>query len=108
VRVDNPPLRLSVTGAVSGGAVEGVLRLAARASDPVERVVLYADGKQVSRDSTAPYSLVWDTTAAAGGGYELVLSARDAHGHPLSRNWVTHHVRVPGADSFGVGFDTLR
>jgi len=126
VRVDNPPLRLTVTGAVSGGAVAGVLRLAARPSGPVERVVLYADGRPVSRDSTPPYSLAWDTTRETEGEHTLLLAARDRHGHraslalpvlvanapafpdALSRNWVTHHVLVPGADSFGVGFDQLR
>jgi hypothetical protein len=121
VRVANPPLRLRVTGAVSGGAVQGVLRLAARANGPVERVVLYADGVPVSRDSTAPYSLVWNTTTQTEGDHELALYARDRHGHraelplpvvvanaptfpdALSRNWVTHHVVVPGTDYFGPG-----
>jgi hypothetical protein len=121
VRVANPPLRLRVIGAVSGGAVQGVLRLGARANGPVDRVVLYADGKPVSRDATAPYSLVWDTTTASEGDHELVLYARDRHGHraelrlpvvvanapafpdALSRNWVTHHVVVPGTDFFGPG-----
>jgi hypothetical protein len=121
VRVANPPLRLRVVGAVAGGAVQGVLRLGARTNDAVDRVVLYVDGRPVSRDSTAPYSLVWDTTAATEGGHRLVVYARDRHGHratlplgvvvanaptfpdALSRNWVTHHVVVPGADLFGAG-----
>ena len=121
VRVANPPLRLRVIGAVSGGAVQGILRLGARANASVDRVVLYADGKLVSRDSTAPYTLVWDTTAQAEGSHELVLYARDRHGHraelplpvvvanaptfpdALSRNWVTHHVVVPGPDYVAPG-----
>jgi N-acetyl-anhydromuramyl-L-alanine amidase AmpD len=118
VRIANPPLRVRVIGAVSGGAVSGVLRLATRANDPVDRVVLYADGKPVSRDSSAPYSLVWDTTTQAEGSHSLVVYARDRYGHraslrlpvvvanaptfpdALSRNWVTHHVVVPGNDFF--------
>jgi hypothetical protein len=121
VRVANPPLRLRVVGAVAGGAVQGMLRLGARLNEPVDRVMLYADGKPVSRDSTAPYSLVWDTTAQDEGGHRLVVYARDRHGHrasldlpvvvanaptfpdALSRNWVTHHVVVPGTDYVGPG-----
>ena len=116
VRVVNPPLHVRVTGAVSGSAVGGILHLGARVDGKVDRVVLYADGRAVSRDTTAPYSLVWDTTERAEGAHELVVYARDAHGHraaltlpvvvanaptfpdALSRNWVTHHVVVPGAD----------
>jgi N-acetyl-anhydromuramyl-L-alanine amidase AmpD len=116
VRVDNPPLRVRVTGAVSGGAVSGVLHLSARVNGRVERVVLYADGRPVSRDATSPYSLAWDTTLVGEGQHELLVYARDAHGHraalplpvvvandsifpaALGRNWVTHHVVVVGAD----------
>jgi N-acetyl-anhydromuramyl-L-alanine amidase AmpD len=116
VHVVNPPLRVRVAGAVSGGAVDGVVRLAARVSGPVERVVLYADGKPVSRDATQPYALVWDTTKQREGPHRLVVYARDAQGHravlrmpvvvanapvfpdALTRNWVTHHVVVPGTE----------
>jgi N-acetyl-anhydromuramyl-L-alanine amidase AmpD len=110
VRVDNPPLRIRVTGAVSGGAVYGHLNLTATVSQPVDRVVLYADGQPVSRDSSAPFSLQWDTIGQSEGSHALMVYARDAHGHraalqlpvvvandpsfptALSRNWVTHHL----------------
>jgi hypothetical protein len=99
-----------VTGAVSGGAVQGDLTLNARANESVDRVTLYADGKPVSRDATAPYTLHWDTTSESEGAHELLVYARDKYGHraaltlpvlvanapgfpaALSRNWVTHHV----------------
>jgi N-acetyl-anhydromuramyl-L-alanine amidase AmpD len=115
VRVVNPPLRVRVAGAVSGGAVAGMLRLNARPNRRVGRVVLYADGRPVSRDATWPYSLAWDTTAATEGGHQLVVYARDLRGRraalalpvlvanapefptALSSNWVTHHVVVAGA-----------
>ena len=120
VRVANPPLRVRVTGAVAGGAVQGMIQLHAQVDEPVQRVVLYADGKPVSRDAPRPYSLLWDTTGQVEGPHELVVYARDAHGHraalqlpvvvanastfpaALSRNWVTHHVVVPWA-----GFDVV-
>lgn len=118
VRVVNPPLRVRVAGAVSGGAVRGLLTLSARTNRDVDRVVLYADGKPVSRDDTAPYTLRWDTRAQPEGDHSLLVYARDKHGHraaltlpvvvanapvfpaALSRNWVTRHVDT------GVDYET--
>jgi N-acetyl-anhydromuramyl-L-alanine amidase AmpD len=107
IRVDNPPLRVRVSGAVSGGAIDGVLSLHAQISEQVERVALYADGVAVSRDSTAPYTLSWDTRTAGEGAHHLLVYARGLHGRraalelpvvvanaaivpaALTRNWVT-------------------
>ena len=49
-------------------------------SYPVQRIVLYVDGKPVSRDGSAPYRLHWDSTAAAEGPHELVVYGRTAGG----------------------------
>ena len=107
VRVANAPMRLDVTGAVAGGAVAGTVALDVQASEPVERIALYADGKPVSRDGSAPYRLLWDTADANEGGHSLVVYARGLHGRraalslpvvvanaptfprALTRNWVT-------------------
>ena len=117
VRVANPPLRVGVSGAVAGSAVAGVVQLTARPSEPVERVVLYVDGRPVSRDAEAPYSLTWDTAGEREGGHRVVVYARDRHGHraaldlpvvvaaspefpaALRSDWVTQHVVVPQVDS---------
>jgi N-acetyl-anhydromuramyl-L-alanine amidase AmpD len=79
VRVDNPPLQIGITGAISGGAVSGVLELGAQPSEPVDRVALYVDGKAVSRDASAPYALRWDTTTASEGAHTLLVYARGVH-----------------------------
>jgi N-acetyl-anhydromuramyl-L-alanine amidase AmpD len=110
VVVKNPPMHVRIAGAVNGGAVYGLLRLSATVNQPAQRVVLYADGKPVSRDEKAPFTLTWDTRTQAEGEHQLVIYARDAHGHratlqlpvmvanaptfpaSLSRNWVTHHL----------------
>ena len=76
VRVANPPLQIGVTGAVAGGAVNGVLELTANPNEQVARVTLYVDGKPVSRDSSHPYRLRWNTTAAAEGEHTLLVYAR--------------------------------
>jgi N-acetyl-anhydromuramyl-L-alanine amidase AmpD len=113
VHVVNPPMRVRVTGAVSGGAVQGVLTLSAHLNEPAERVALYADGKAVSRDATPPFKLSWNTASQSEGRHALMVYARDAHGHraalrlpvvvanapafpdTLSRNWVTRHLGDP-------------
>jgi N-acetyl-anhydromuramyl-L-alanine amidase AmpD len=114
VRVENPPLRISIAGASAGSAVSGVLALGANTNELVDRVTLYADGKPVSRDASRPYSLRWDTTAASEGEHTLVVYARgirratltipvvvaNAPEFPaaLARNWVTHRALE---DAFG-------
>jgi N-acetyl-anhydromuramyl-L-alanine amidase AmpD len=106
VRVANAPLRVDVTGAVSGGAVRGVVELGATTNELVDRVTLYVDGKPVSRDASRPYRLQWNTASAAEGAHTLLVYARgtrraaltipvvvaNAPEFPetLSRNWVTH------------------
>jgi N-acetyl-anhydromuramyl-L-alanine amidase AmpD len=113
IRVENPPLRVQVTGADSGGAVTGELTLGVHVSQAAERVVLYADGRPVSRDSRGPFTLRWDTASVADGAHTLEVYVRGAHGHraaltvpvlvansgslpqALTRNWVTGRVLSP-------------
>lgn len=106
VRVVNPPLRIEITGATPGSAVNGMLELGASTNERVDRVTLYVDGKPVSRDASRPYRLLWDTTAATEGQHTLLVYARgtrraaltipvvvaNAAEYPatLARNWVTH------------------
>jgi hypothetical protein len=88
VRVANAPLRLALTGAISGGAVSGLLTIGVGVQEPIERVALYVDGKPVSRDGAAPYTVHWDTTAESEGTHSLLVYARTKHGRRAA-------VRVP-------------
>jgi N-acetyl-anhydromuramyl-L-alanine amidase AmpD len=115
LRVVNPPMRAGVTGALPGGAVSGRLGLTVRPSEAAERVVLYADGKPVSRDSSAPYELQWNTLDADEGSHDLLVYVLGEHGHraavslpvvvanssefpaALSGDWMKH----PLNDSYG-------
>jgi hypothetical protein len=110
IRVANPPLRVRVTGAVSGGAVQGTVALGVGVNQKVERVTLYVDGKPVSRDASAPFTVYWDTLGTSEGAHTLLVYARGVHGHraaltlpvlvannptfpaALARNWVTHRI----------------
>jgi N-acetyl-anhydromuramyl-L-alanine amidase AmpD len=98
IRVANPPLRVRITGAVSGGAVNGVLGIGARANGPVDRIALYVDGKPVSRDGKPPYRLRWDTRAATEGAHRLVVYARGRRG--THRASLTVPVVVANAPTF--------
>jgi N-acetyl-anhydromuramyl-L-alanine amidase AmpD len=78
VRVANPPLELTLTGAGSG--VHGVADIGVGVSERIERVALYVDGKAVSRDGSSPYSLVWDTRGAVEGPHDVIVYARGRNG----------------------------
>jgi N-acetyl-anhydromuramyl-L-alanine amidase AmpD len=76
VRVANPGIQLTLSGAYEGMPVAGVAAIGVRPSEDVERVALYVDGRAVSRDGSAPYELVWDTRAETEGPHELTVYAR--------------------------------
>jgi hypothetical protein len=60
--------------------VSGLLSLGVRADEPLQRVSLSADGRPVSRDSSVPYGLSWDTTQQSEGAHTLVVYATGEHG----------------------------
>jgi N-acetyl-anhydromuramyl-L-alanine amidase AmpD len=85
VRVNNPPIELAVQGVAPESGLRGDVAIAVEPSYPVKRVVLYVDGKPVSRDATAPYELHWDSTGAEEGPHELTVYARTAGGRRAAR-----------------------
>ena len=76
VKVANPPIKLEIGGLTDGSGTEGVAHLSVKTTEPVDGVALYVDGRPVSRDRSAPYELVWDTTSEAEGPHELLVYAR--------------------------------
>ena len=80
VRVNNKPIELALTGVAPEGGLRGEVTIGATPSYPVRRLVLYVDGKPVSRDATPPYRLRWDSTAAAEGPHQVVVYGRTAGG----------------------------
>jgi len=96
VRVANPPMRLRVSGAAPDAGLHGVARLGVRTGERTRRVVLWVDGRPVSRDDSPPFRLRWDTTGALEGPHRLVVTARSTGG----RRGVTRlAVVVANADS---------
>jgi N-acetyl-anhydromuramyl-L-alanine amidase AmpD len=85
VRVHNKPIELALEGIAPEGGARGDVTIDVKPSYPVRRVVLYVDGKPVSRDSSVPFSLHWDSTVAAEGPHELLVYGRTAGGRRAAR-----------------------
>jgi glucose/arabinose dehydrogenase len=80
---DSTPPTAQITSPPAG-AVSGTVTVAANATDNVgvAGVTFQLDGATLgAEDTSAPYSVAWDTTTAAGGSHTLTAIARDAAGN---------------------------
>jgi chitodextrinase len=83
VQVDNDtvPPSVALTAPADGATVTGVVQLAADASDDraLAGVRFRLDGIDLgAEDTTAPYTLDWDSAGATSGSHSLTAVARDA------------------------------
>jgi hypothetical protein len=84
VDVDLVSPTVSLTAPGAGSVVSNTVTLSAAASDNVgvAGVVFLVDGTVVGiEDTTAPYSLAWDTRGVANGAHAVTARARDAAGN---------------------------
>ena len=75
---------VAVTSPLDAASVTGTIPVSADASDDVGVVGVQfkLDGNVLgTEDTTAPYSVNWNTTAAVNGPHTLTATARDAAGH---------------------------
>ena len=82
--VDTEPPVVALTSPPDGATVSGTVTLSADATDnvAVAGVQFMLDGFDLgAEDTTAPYSLAWDTTTASRGIHTLTAEARDAAGN---------------------------
>jgi len=89
---DTTPPTVSVTSPPSGATVSGSISVTANASDNVGvvGVQFQLDGVNAgSEDTSAPYSVPWDTTSASNGSHTLTAVARDAAGNRTTSAPVT-------------------
>src|SRR5436309_3911105 len=92
VTVDNSPPAVSITSPANGATVGGTVNVTANASDNVGVVGVQfrLDGANLGgEDTTAPYSVSWDTTTAGNGSHTLTAVARDAAGNTAPSAAVT-------------------
>jgi hypothetical protein len=78
---DTTPPAVSLSAPAAGATVSGTTTVSASASDNVGVVGVQfkLDGANLGgEDTSAPYSVSWDTTSASNGGHSLTALARDA------------------------------
>jgi hypothetical protein len=84
VTADNTPPVVAVTAPAAGASVSGTVTVTAGATDSigVVGVQFFLDGVALgAEDTTAPYSIAWDTQAGSNGPHTLSAVARDAAGN---------------------------
>ena len=85
---DTIPPVTSLTAPAAGATVSGTVNVTANATDNVgvAGVQFKLDGAALgAEDTAAPYSVSWNTTAAANGIHSLTAVARDAAGNQTTR-----------------------
>ena len=87
---DTPPT-VSMTSPSAGANASHVVPLAATASDDVGVVAVdfFVDGTNLGQDTTAPYTLDWDSTVASNGPHTLTARARDTAGNQTTSTGVS-------------------
>src|SRR4030095_14257296 len=84
VTVDNIAPTIAMTAPASGSTIAGTLNVSANASDNlgVAGVQFKLDGANLgAEDTSAPYSISWNTLLATNGAHVLSAVARDAAGN---------------------------
>jgi hypothetical protein len=82
--LDNPPTGVSLTSPSDGATISGTETFTGTASDDhgVSRVEFWCDGSVLlGTATTAPYTITWNTAAAADGSHTFTCKAYDAAGH---------------------------
>ncbi|WP_257459358.1 Ig-like domain-containing protein [Archangium lipolyticum] len=80
--VDSTPPSVSLTAPAAGSTLKGTVTLSASASDNfgVARVDFYDGSTLLGTDTTAPFSLSWDSRSVPNGAHSLSVIAFDAVG----------------------------
>lgn len=97
-----PPTAV-ITAPHDGSTVTGVVTISASASDNsgiVSAVSLRVDGTTVATDTTAPFSIPWDTGNLASGSHVLTVSAVDDSGNVGTSAPITVNVVNPGLAAY--------
>lgn len=80
---DNTPPSATMTAPMSGSTVNGTVTVSATASDNVgvAEVDFLLDGVSIGVDTTAPYSVTWDSRTTSNDQHTLSARARDTAGN---------------------------
>src|SRR5205807_9961527 len=95
---DTTPPTVAITAPSNGATVAGTITLSATVTN-ANRIVgvrFKLDGAFLgTQDTTAPYSVSWNTTTVANGSHTLTAVARDAGGNITTSSVVTVTVANP-------------
>lgn len=89
---DTVPPTVAVTAPSEGAAVSGAVQLTANATDEsdISGVQFKLNGNNIgSEDTTAPYSVSWDSSKVLNGSYSLTATATDSAGNSATSAPVT-------------------
>ncbi len=97
---DTTPPSTSLTAPANGATVSGTITVSANASDNVgvTNVEFYRGTTLIGSDTSSPYSVSWNTTGVANGGYSLTSKAYDAAGNNATSaavNVTVNNVSIP-------------
>ena len=98
---DTTPPTVAITAPSNGATVSGTTTISANASDNVgvAGVQFFVDGSMVgAEDSSAPYSVSWNTTGVANGSHSLASRA-GCGGEPTTSGPVSVTVRRTAPDT---------
>jgi subtilisin family serine protease len=92
---DSTPPSASMTLPLSDATLTGTVPLAAIAADDVEiaSVTFYAGSAAIGTDTTAPYSIEWNTASVGDGPYALRARVRDLAGNTTDSTLVPVTIR---------------
>ena len=110
VGADTTPPTVSLTAPAAGASVSGTVAVSANAADAVgvTGVQFRLDGAVLgAEDTTAPYSVSWNTTGVANGAHSLTAVARDAAGNSTTSAAVGVTVANAAAPALAVAPATL-
>ena len=95
---DTKPPTTALTSPAAGAALSGSVTLTATATDDVgvTKVEFYAGSTLLGTDTTAPYSLNWNTATIGNGTYSLTSKAYDAAGNSAASAAVSVRVNNMG------------
>ncbi len=87
----------SITSPANGAAVTGTVAITASASDNVgvTSVTILVDGASVGSDTSAPYSVSWNTAGVTAGSHTIRAQAKDAAGNIGTSGSVSVTVTAP-------------
>lgn len=97
---------VSITSPSSGSNVSGTVTIQVSATDNVgvTQVSVAVDGSLLATATTAPYNVIWNTSAVAPGTHTITATARDAAGNSSS---VSTQVGINAAPSGDVTAPSL-